>query len=137
VRVAPVEREVMWIAVHLMLRELGEVPVVHDHGTLVLLGLLFLHRTPLRGADGNCRHRIDAGDRRDLRSKCQEFSTEACAASTTDQRRLSARVGSEAAGGQSGIELLSVFPPTVQLSVPPPGPGPIGSGYLGSRTVVG
>jgi hypothetical protein len=30
-----------------MLRELGQVPVVHDLGTLVLLGLLFLHRTPL------------------------------------------------------------------------------------------
>ena len=55
-RVAPVEREVMWIAGHLMLRDLGDVPVVHDFGTLVLLGLFSSIDLSPRGADGKCRH---------------------------------------------------------------------------------
>ena len=78
----------MWIAGHLMLRELGQVPVVHDLGTLVLLGLLSSIEPPFVELTATAATQMDADRRRDLRSNCQEISTEA--ARIPDKKRAPA-----------------------------------------------
>jgi hypothetical protein len=45
VRVVAVERELVVLAVQMVLRQFGHVPVVHDHRTLVLPGFLLVQRT--------------------------------------------------------------------------------------------